>query len=120
MWPSVSHSQGQARIGCSSVSNTLARREGAEPISARTREPGTDMSGSPRSAVRRLPAQHGLARGARLVEAAQAREVGGALEQLGLALGFALDLAHGVHELVERLLALGLGGLDQHRALDHQ
>ena len=42
----------------------------------------------------------------------------GAAHVLGFLRGLALDVHHGIDEAIEHILALGLGRLHQHRAMD--
>ena len=61
-----------------------------------------------------------MARGAGLVQAADGRGQRRLVQQLGALLDLFGDGEHRVGEGVERLLALGLRGLDHQRAADHQ
>src|SRR5207244_9921191 len=66
------------------------------------------------------PAQHRAARRARLIEAGEPRRVRRLAHARGVAACLLCDRKHGVGELVERLLGLGLGRLDHEGALHHQ
>src|SRR5262245_48143839 len=66
------------------------------------------------------PAQDRPPGSTRLVEARELRAMRRGPDRLRIGLRLARDRQHGVRELVERLLALRLGGLDHDRALHHQ
>ena len=67
-----------------------------------------------------LPSQHRLARGGDFIHAAGPGPVGRVLDQLRVGFDLFGDGDHGVDELVELQLALGLGGLDHERAVHDQ
>ena len=67
-----------------------------------------------------FPSQHRLARGGDFVDAAGPGPVGRILDQLRVGFDLFGDGDHGLDELVELQLALGLGGLDHERAVHDQ
>ena len=68
----------------------------------------------------RFPAQHGLARGADFVEAADARGMRRGLDDVGSGSGFLGNRAHGVHEVIALLPGFRFGGLNHHGAGDDE
>src|ERR1017187_7433502 len=68
----------------------------------------------------RLPSQYRFARGGHFIHAAGACAVGRCLDQLRVGFNLFGDRDHGFDELVDLVLAFGLGRLDHERPVDNQ